>query len=93
MQVRRHLYYCGQVQGVGFRYRAHRLAGACGVAGFVRNLADGRVELVVEGEDPAVEEYLAAVREKMRAYVAEVVERDEPPTGEFSTFEVAYDWG
>jgi acylphosphatase len=81
------------VQGVGFRYRAQRLAATAGVFGFVKNLADGRVEVVVEGEGTDVEEYLAALREKMRGYIEGVEDRQEPPTGEFSTFEVAYDWG
>jgi acylphosphatase len=90
---RRHVYYSGYVHGVGFRYRAQRLADAVGVAGFVKNLPDGRVEVVVEGEGAAVEEYLSGLREKMRGYVEGVEDREEPPTGEFSTFEIAYDRG
>ena len=52
----------GRVQGVGFRYFAMRAAEALGVAGFVRNLADGRVEVVAE----AAEEVLAEFEDRLR---------------------------
>jgi len=47
---RRRLYYSGHVQGVGFRYTCQSLARGFDVAGYVRNLPCGRVELVVEGD-------------------------------------------
>jgi len=52
----------GRVQGVGFRFFARRAAESAGVAGWARNLPDGRVETVVEGEDSAVERYLEKIR-------------------------------
>ena len=45
----REVYYAGNVQGVGFRYTARCAAAGLDVTGFVRNLPDGRVHLVVEG--------------------------------------------
>src|SRR5207245_6186322 len=48
--VSRHVYYSGQVQGVGFRYTAQQLAAGFAVSGFVRNLPNGDVELVAEGD-------------------------------------------
>lgn len=53
--VRRRLLISGQVQGVFFRDRCRREATAAGVAGWARNLPDGRVEVVAEGEPEAVE--------------------------------------
>ena len=50
----------GRVQGVGFRFFAERAAGSAGVRGWVRNLPDGSVETVAEGEEDAVSRYLAA---------------------------------
>lgn len=55
--------YEGRVQGVGFRYTARRIAAGFDVAGYVRNLADGRVELVASGDREEVEGYLEALRE------------------------------
>ena len=47
-KVRKHIYFSGQVQGVGFRYRATNAARANGLTGWVDNLWDGRVEMEVE---------------------------------------------
>lgn len=51
----------GRVQGVGFRFFAERAARASGVRGWVRNLPDGRVETVIEGDEDSVARYLETV--------------------------------
>lgn len=53
----------GRVQGVGYRYFARRSAEALGLTGFARNLADGSVEVVAEGEAPALVRLEAALRQ------------------------------
>ena len=88
--IRTHVHYSGDVQGVGFRYAAARLAGARPVAGFVRNLPDGRVELVVEGEAADVEGLLESIRGRMGRHIRRESVADEPATGEFDAFEVAF---
>lgn len=90
MTVRRHVYYSGHVQGVGFRYAVREAARGLPVTGFVRNLSDGRVEAVAEGDAPAVEALLDAVAEEMRAYITDAEVLEEPPTGEFPTFGVRF---
>jgi len=57
------VFYEGRVQGVGFRYTARRVASGFDVAGYVRNLPDGRVELVASGDPDEVDEFLAAMRD------------------------------
>lgn len=57
------VHYEGRVQGVGFRYTARRVAAGFDVAGYVRNLPDGRVELVASGDGEEVDGFLEAVRE------------------------------
>lgn len=79
--VAKHVLYTGRVQGVGFRYTAKRLAQQHGVAGAVRNLPSGEVELRVEGEPERVEAFLADVAERFRDNVTNVTVRDEPPSG------------
>jgi acylphosphatase len=78
--IGKHVIYSGDVQGVGFRMTAYRLAERSGVAGFVRNLADGSVELLAEGEPAQVERFLAGVRSVMGNCIHSVEVRDEPPT-------------
>ena len=57
------VFYEGRVQGVGFRYTARRVAAGFDVAGYVRNLTDGRVELVASGDDEEVDGFLEALRD------------------------------
>jgi len=54
LKVRVHVYVTGKVQGVFFRQNVKRKAQSCDVCGWVRNLLDGRVEAVFEGEDVSV---------------------------------------
>lgn len=56
-------YFSGHVQGVGFRYRVKTLANGFELTGTVRNLDDGRVELVAEGARTELEEFLQAIRD------------------------------
>ncbi len=74
--------YSGRVQGVGFRATCHSIAARREVGGFVRNLADGRVELVVEGDDDEVRAVLAEVARAMSGNIRETVEAAEPPAGQ-----------
>ena len=61
--IARQVFYEGRVQGVGFRYSVKQLARGYEVAGWVRNLADGRVELQCSGERAEVDGFLAAIAE------------------------------
>lgn len=55
--------YSGRVQGVGFRYTAKTVATGFDITGTVRNLADGRVELIAEGNRSELDEFRVALRE------------------------------
>lgn len=56
--MRKHIFISGRVQGVGFRHFTRKNAEALNVDGWVKNLADGRVEAVFEGEEEAVQELI-----------------------------------
>ncbi len=64
-QVR--VFYEGNVQGVGFRYTVHSEARGFDVFGWVRNLPDGRVELLAQGEKSELNAFLLAIRESCLA--------------------------
>jgi acylphosphatase len=88
--MRRHIYYSGRVQGVGFRYTAQRIAQRFAVTGWVRNLPDGRVEMTVEGSDEEAEAFLAGLADSMADNIQSVQQRNEAETGEFSSFEIVH---
>jgi len=88
MTERRRIVVSGQVQGVSFRDETRRQAEDAGVAGWVRNLDDGRVEAVLEGPGEAIERVVAFCRSgPSGAQVDDVSETDEPPEG-LSGFDV-----
>ncbi len=87
---RREVHYAGHVQGVGFRYSVQRLAGGFSVAGYVRNLADGRVQLVAEAAPPELDQFLGAIDQRMAGHIRDKQVDVRPATGEFSGFEVRY---
>jgi acylphosphatase len=78
----------GRVQGVGYRFFAERAARELGVHGWVRNLPDGNVESVVEGEDEAVSRYLARLREGPRSGRVTDVRVEETGWTGFESFEI-----
>ena len=90
MRVARRYLISGRVQGVGFRYFSKDTADREGVTGWVRNLPDGRVEALVEGEEEAVTRVERALRQGPRgARVASVAVDDrEPPSGAHHGFSV-----
>jgi acylphosphatase len=80
--VRKRVLVSGEVQGVFFRDQCRRLAGQQGVAGWVRNLPDGRVEAIFEGDPDSVERLVHWARQgPSRARVTAVDVRDEPVEG------------
>lgn len=87
---RRTVFFEGQVQGVGFRYTTHRLAATRPVAGYVRNLANGEVELIVEGNGPDLDAFLDALTAKMSGYIARSRVSVSTATGEFDGFGVRH---
>ena len=82
------VFFSGRVQGVGFRYAALQVAKEFEVAGWVKNLPDGRVHLEVEGAADQVHAYVAAVEERMHGYVRKVDRADHPRTPQFSGFSI-----
>lgn len=82
--------YSGRVQGVGFRYTVKSVANGFMVVGQVKNLSDGRVELIAEGEKAELEEFRAAILDSgVRHFVETEEARFTEATGEFRGFEIA----
>lgn len=91
MQLRAHLIISGWVQGVAFRYYTRDIARRLGLTGWVRNLRDGSVEAVFEGEEAKVEEMLRWCHEgPPAARVNQVQVERSQANGEYSRFEITF---
>lgn len=71
LQTRIHVLYSGRVQGVGFRATAGDIARRFPITGWVRNLADGGVELEAQGSSRDLDEYLAAIASAFDGYISD----------------------
>jgi acylphosphatase len=89
MIVAKRILIAGRVQGVGFRFFAEAQAAVEGVHGYVSNLPDGRVELLIEGDDESVERVERALRRgpagaRVESFVVEAI----PPSGRATGFSI-----
>ena len=91
MKRRVHIFISGRVQGVSFRAHLWKEANAHKVTGWVRNLPDGRVEAVFEGEDRDIDKMLAWCQSgPPHARVDQVIVEEEPFTGDYPNFKIAF---
>ena len=89
MRKRVTVFYAGRVQGVGFRYTTREIACGYDLTGYVRNLTDGRVELVAEGAEDEVTAFLEAVREsQLGSHIRTADANWSVVTEEFRGFEI-----
>jgi acylphosphatase len=86
-----HMIVSGRVQGVFYRHFARREAEKLDVTGYVKNLSEGNVEVVAEGEEEALKKFLAQCKKgPLMAFVKNIGIKEEPATGEFDGFDVRY---
>ena len=85
--VRKHIYFSGDVQGVGFRYRSFYIAQSLGLTGWVENLWDGRVEMEVQGSEASIREMLDRIQQQRWINVADM-EITEIPCEEERGFKI-----
>jgi acylphosphatase len=92
-QAARRYYVSGIVQGVGYRYFAKNAATRCGLAGYVKNLRDGRVEVYAAGSAASLDALLSELHRGPRSgKVSEVVEEPAPVDSRFANqFSIEYD--
>jgi acylphosphatase len=88
---RLHVFYSGRVQGVGFRYTVKSVARGFEVAGTVRNLPDGRVELIVEGQPAELEAFRKAIQDsELGHFIRQEETARGSATNEFRGFEIVH---
>lgn len=82
--------FSGTVQGVGFRYTTCRVADSYDISGTVRNMPDGRVECVVEGESAEIDAFMAELTATMNRYIRKQTQNHAPFSGRFASFSVTF---
>lgn len=90
MRSAREVLVTGSVQGVGFRWRAKRIADGVGVDGWVRNNPDGSVSIALEGTDAAMNEFMERLGEAMGSHIVSATSRDVRPGKNLDGFDVVH---
>ncbi len=90
MKKQYHLFFSGIVQGVWFRGTARSLAEKHSVAGWVKNLTDGRVEIVAEADKHKLDSFLLDLKEKFKHNIAAVEKKENEYTGQYRGFEITF---
>lgn len=85
-----HVIYSGRVQGVGFRFIAEAVARKLKVNGWASNLKDGTVEVVVEGDEQVLKDFLNRIAGEMARYITDTEISWEQSTGEFKSFGIKF---
>ncbi|MEX1040920.1 MAG: acylphosphatase [Pirellulaceae bacterium] len=86
--IRLSVWFSGNVQGVGFRQTSWRIAQSHPVSGWVRNLPDGRVEMLVEGTTSDCTAYLAVVQERLEENIRSIQQSGVDGAPRQSSFEI-----
>ena len=88
---RAHIFFSGRVQGVGFRYTAEGIAHRLLLVGWVKNLHDGRVEVVCEGSKEKIEAFLSELQDgSLGRHIRKTDCSWEEPTREYEDFRVEF---
>jgi acylphosphatase len=83
------VYYTGKVQGVGFRATTAEIARAYPITGWVKNLDDGRVQLLAEGPEEAVDKFLKNVHARWKDNIDKEEIKKQEASGKYKSFDVA----
>ncbi|MDD5692204.1 MAG: acylphosphatase [Candidatus Omnitrophica bacterium] len=90
MKKQLHVFYSGNVQGIGMRYTVLDIALDLKVCGWVKNLSDGRVEVLAEAEEDTLNDFLGQVKDHFPRYIKEITLEWHPASGNFRDFQIAF---
>ncbi len=86
--IRHQITYSGNVQGVGFRWKVLQISKSYSISGYVQNLANGKVQLLVEGELNEVEAMCKKVRVELRSYWVTTEQENKPGVSHYKSFSI-----
>ncbi|MEC8383626.1 MAG: acylphosphatase [Pseudomonadota bacterium] len=90
MEITKHIWYSGHVQGVCFRAQTTDVAKSFAVRGYVENLSDGSVHIHVKGEASVVEDFLTKVEQTMAGHITNRQDQDSHETISEPNFTIRY---
>ncbi|MBP7088247.1 MAG: acylphosphatase [Candidatus Omnitrophica bacterium] len=85
-----HLFFTGMVQGVGFRFTAKMLADRNSIKGWVKNLADGRVEVLAQGQEVNLKNFLKEVKNEFLRHINNVELEENAITTAHRNFKIEF---
>jgi acylphosphatase len=88
--IARHVIFKGRVQGVGFRYTTRRIADRYQLAGFVRNLPDGTVEMLAQGSPKDIDNCMRDIEEYFSGYVRDTKVNEIPSDPKYTDFQINF---
>ena len=88
--IAKHIIFSGRVQGVGFRFTAQRIALRYELAGYVKNLSHGSVEMLVQGRPEDLADALRDIGESFSGYIRDTNIQDMPPNPNLQNFNITF---
>lgn len=82
--------FTGRVQGVGFRFTAHSVARHCRLKGFIRNLPDGNVEMLAQGQAEDIDNCLSLIKETFADCIRDIQLEDIEPDNKYEDFRITF---
>ncbi len=82
--------FIGQVQGVGFRFTAFRIANRYQLTGFVRNSPDGTVEMLTQGSPEDIDNCIRDIRDSLAGYIRETKIEEIPTNPQYKDFKITF---
>ena len=86
--IRRTVHFRGHVQGVGFRHAAATIARGFAVSGYVRNLPDGGVQVIAEGDADELTQFIETIERQMERFIKTTTRENSAASGEFRDFSI-----
>jgi acylphosphatase len=88
--IAKHIIFTGRVQGVGFRFTAHRIARLNQLKGYVRNLADGSVEMLAQGYTEDIDDCIKDIKESFTGYIRDTQIEELPLDPRYTDFKITF---
>jgi acylphosphatase len=89
-KIAKHIIFTGQVQGVGFRFTAQRIANRYQLTGFVRNLYDGTVEMLAQGFEQEIKDCINDIKSSFAGYIRETIINEIPADPKYKDFRITF---